>query len=192
MSAQRNEEALLRAMRHGDEAALGEIIDQYTAYVGTIVWNIVKGKMDRDDAKEIVSDSFYVLWQNAQKVQSGKLKGYLGSIARSRSLNALRRAGWDEALEDDVLTLSVPGPEDEAMRRAEYAALRRSLDALGEPDRSIFIRHYYYCQSAREIAQALGSNVNTIHTRLRRGRERLKAELEQEEKGGGLVEQAHL
>ena len=183
----KSDEALVRAMQRGDEDALGELIERYTAYVGTVVWNIIKGKLSESDAKELVADRFFVLWQNARKVQPGKLRAYLGSIARSRALNALRKSGWDEPLEDDHIQLQTPGPEDEAMRQAEYAALRRSLDALGEPDRSIFIRHYYFHQSAREIAQALGSNVNTIHTKLRRGRERLKAELEQEWKGDDLI-----
>lgn len=175
------EERLVRAMGRGDEDALGEIITQYTAYVGAIVWNIVQGKLGEDDAKEIISDVFYTLWQNAGKVEPGRLKGYLAAIARSRALNALRRAGREAPLEEDAITLTLPGPEDEAMRREEYAALRRAVDGLGEPDRSIFLRHYYLYQSVSEIGAALGINRNTIMTKLRRGRERLRTELE---KGG--------
>lgn len=48
---------------------------------------------------------------------------------------------------------------------------------MGEPDREIFLRHYYYCQSVTDIAAALDMNANTVKTRLRRGRERLRAEL---------------
>ena len=175
------EQRLVRSLNRGSEAALGEIIESYTGYVGAIVWNIVGARLSRADAAEIVSDVFYVLWQNREKVRPEALRGYLGSIARSRSLNALRRRELDEPLEEDALSLSLPGPENEALRREEYAALRRAVDALGEPDRSIFLRHYYYYQSVRQIAGDLGLNLNTIHTKLRRGRERLKAELE---KGG--------
>ena len=48
---------------------------------------------------------------------------------------------------------------------------------MGEPDREIFLRHYYCFQNVADIALALDMNVNTVKTRLRRGRERLRAEL---------------
>ncbi len=175
------EQRLVRALNRGSEQALGEIIESYTGYVGAIVWGIVGAKLSRPDAAEIVSDVFYVLWQNREKVRPEALRGYLSSIARSRSLNALRRRDLDEPLEEDALDLDLPGPEDETLRREEYAALKRAVDSLGEPDRSIFLRHYYLCQSTRQIAGDLGLNLNTIHTKLRRGRQRLRAELE---KGG--------
>ncbi len=175
---------LIQAMRQGDEDALAQLIGRYTAYVGTIVWNIVKGKLDESDAKAVVSEVFYSLWCNAGKAQPGKLKAYLGSIARSRAINALRKTGRELSLEDDVLELACPGPEDEAVRQDLYAALRRCLDAMPEPDRTIFIRHYYYCQSAAEIGGELGLNVNTVSTKLRRGRMRLREELQ---KGGYFI-----
>ena len=180
-----SDEQLLRRVRSGSEEALAVLIDRYTAYAGTVVHNIVYGRLGPEDEKEILSDCFCLLWQNVEKVQAGKLKAYLAAIARSRALNALRRARPDVPLEDAVLTVSVPGPETEAVRRDAEHALRRSLDALGEPDRSIFFRHYYYCQSAAEIGAALGINPNTVHTKLRRGREKLRQELE---KGGYTLE----
>lgn len=176
---------LLRAMQRGDEAALGEIIERYTGFVGTIVWGICRGRMDRDDAKELVSDSFYSLWTHADRVQPGALKGYLARIARSKAINALRRAGQELPLEEDTVTLSVPGPEDETVRREEQAALRRALAAMGEPEHSIFIRHYYLMQSAAQIADETGINRNTVMTKLRRGRQKLAEELR---KGGYFIE----
>lgn len=184
-SRMEREDRLIQRLQAGDESALEEIINQYTAYVGCIVGNILRGKCSEDDAKEAVSDSFYALWQNAGKLWPGKLKAYLGAIARSRALNALRRADRAEPLEDDRLEIAVPGPEEETLRRDAYAALRRSLQAMEEPDRTIFLRHYYLYQTAAQIGRDMGINLNTVHTKLRRGRERLKAELE---KGGYFIE----
>ena len=48
---------------------------------------------------------------------------------------------------------------------------------MEEPDREIFLRHYFYCQGVAEIALALDMNTNTVKTRLRRGREKLRREL---------------
>ena len=181
------DDGLIRDMQAGDETALGIAIDRYTAYVGTIVWNIVSGSLNEADAKEVISEVFYTLWKNSAKIQPGKLKAYLGSIARSKALDALKKhANRDVSLDDDLVEFSncIPGPETDVVKAEEYAALKRALDRLPEPDHTIFIRHYYYYQKTGEIAGKMGLNINTVQSKLRRGREILRRELE---KGGYFI-----
>ena len=181
----KKEESLVARLREGDEGALGEIIEQYTPYVGAIVWNIVRESLSLEDAQELVSDVFCALWHNADKARPEALKAYLGSIARHRAINALRRTGLELPLEDDLLAIPVPGPEDETTRRELYAALRRAVGSLPEPDRGIFLRHYYLGQNSRVISEALHISQNTVTSKLRRGRERLRRELEE---GGYFID----
>lgn len=171
------EDELVRAMCMGNQQALGHIIDRYTAYVGTIVWNVVRDRLSLSDAEEIVSDVFKTLWFSADKVQPGKLKGYLSVIARRSAINALRRGKQDLSLEEDAVQISVAGPEAESIQREEYEALRKTVDDMPEPDRTIFIRHYYFCQKTAAIAKEMGLNVNTVQSKLRRGRENLRRKL---------------
>ena len=56
----------------------------------------------------------------------------------------------------------------------ERKNVRRAVEGLGEPDREIFLRHYYYAQTVTEIGQSMDLNVSTVKTKLRRGRQRLK------------------
>lgn len=58
--------------------------------------------------------------------------------------------------------------------------VNRALSHLDKPQRELFVRHYYYGQTVREAALAMGLNLSTAKTWLRRGRETLKAILEQE------------
>ena len=51
--------------------------------------------------------------------------------------------------------------------------------ALEPPDREIFLRKYYLMQSSREIAAALDLRVSTVNTRLSRGRDRLRRQLQE-------------
>ena len=178
------DDKLIKDMQAGDESALGVAIDRYTAYVGTIVWNIINGSLCESDAKEIISEVFYTLWKNSLKIRPGKLKAYLSSIARSKSLDALKRAKRDAPLEDDLVEVDIPGPETDVLKAEEYAALKRAVDCLPEPDHTIFTRHYYYYQKTGEIAEKMGLNVNTVQSKLRRGRETLRRELE---KGGYFI-----
>ena len=49
--------------------------------------------------------------------------------------------------------------------------------AMTPPDRDIFLRKYYLLQSGKEIAAALGMSVESVNTRLSRGRDRLRPQL---------------
>ena len=168
---------LVEAMQAGDESALEMVIDKYTAYVGTVVWNIIGSSLSQDDAKEIISDVFYTLWKNRSKVNQGKLKAYLGSISRSRAVDALRRSRLDISLDDDLIEILISGPEDNTVKAEEYAALRKALNDMPEPDHTNFVKHYYFYQKTNEIADQLGLNVNTVKAKLRRGREKLRKAL---------------
>ena len=179
------DDRLVQEIREGDQAALSRIIDRYTAYVSTIVWNIVQDRLTKPDVEEIVSDVFLTLWRSADKVRKGKLKGYISVIARRRAVNALRGSKRDVPLENDELPFTAPGPEEEYLRQMEYEALRRTVDELPEPDRTIFIRHYYCFQKTADIAAALGIHVSTVQQKLSRGRERLRRALSE---GGYFIE----
>ena len=49
--------------------------------------------------------------------------------------------------------------------------VRQAVEALLETDREIFLRHYYYAQTVREIAEAMELKEPTVKTKLSRGRE---------------------
>ena len=117
------------------------------------------------------------LWRSAARIEPGGARAYLGGIARNRARDALRAHRLELPLEDDVLSLPSPGPDEAAAERELIERTRAAVDAMPEPDREIFLRHYYYGQGVAETAAALNMNVNTVKTRLRRGRERLRAEL---------------
>ena len=175
------EETLLRKLRSGDPAALEALMDRYLPYVSTIVWNILRGCMSREDGEEVASDVFLAAWEQAADLQPGHVKGWLGAVARNKAKNKLRRRGQTLPLEDDVIDL--PGPDDPAgeLERAEERRLVRwAVDSLPGPDREIFLRHYYYAQGVKEISAAMELNESTVKTRLRRGRFKLKELLTKE------------
>ena len=53
-----------------------------------------------------------------------------------------------------------------------------ALAALTSEDREIFLRRYYYNQTAGQIAEALHMNPSTVRSRLLRGRQSLRTELQ--------------
>lgn len=172
-----DESSALQALCAGDEAALMWFIDRYTAYVATIINNMLLPRLTAADAEEAAADVFLALWKNAPRIKPGGVRAYLGGIARNKARDALRSLREELPLEEDVLSIPGPGPYEALTERELAERTRRAVELMPEPDREIFLRHYYYCQGVADIALALDMNANTVKTRLRRGRERLRKEL---------------
>ncbi len=172
------EEELVRSLRRGSLSALEELIDRYTPYVSSVASRILRGR--RDDVEELTADVFLTAWDNRDKLRPGQVKGYLGAITRNRAFNRLRSSHESLPLEDDVLILETDGPDRELDRRETARIVNAALSQLDRPHRELFVRHYYYGQSVQEAALAMGLNLSTAKTWLRRGRETLKSYLRKE------------
>lgn len=169
-----NEARILRRLREGDSEALSRVMDAYTPYVAAIVKNIIEPPLQPEDIEEVVSDVFLALWKNAGAVEEGKLRPWLAAVTRNRAKDRLRALHLSLPLEEDALELTAEGPEAEALRQEAIEATRQAVEALPEPDRSIFRRYYYLYQKTDEIAQDMGLSPSIVRNRLSRGRGKLR------------------
>ena len=175
------EAALLDRLGHGDQAALEELTARYRPYVQTVLWNILRGSGTAEDVAELCSDVFLSLWQHADAPEAGRLKPWLGTVARNRAKSWLRqRRELPMDLDEIDLPDPGPGPEEETLRRELAAAVRRAVDSLRPRDRDVFLRYYFYLQPVEDIAATLGLAPASVRSRLSRGRETLRKKLEKE------------
>ncbi|MDR0819545.1 MAG: sigma-70 family RNA polymerase sigma factor [Oscillospiraceae bacterium] len=179
----------LAAARRGDDSALEQLIRKYTPYVTTVIRGVGNGNIAEEDVEEIASDVFFALWQNAGKPNPLKLKAYLGQIARNKVKNRLRSLKEELPLENDWLADEGETLIDGLTREDEQNAVKRAVLSLNEPDREIFLRHYYQLQTVAKIAGEMQIGESAIKHRLERGRLKLKAILI---KGGNSDEQENL
>ncbi len=172
---------LLNRLKQRDPDALEQLSRQYQSYVCTIISSMLQGTGTYSDTEELCSDTFFAVWQHADVIESGKLKAYLGTTARNKAKSWLR--GRRE-LPMDLDTVEIPDDslpmEDKAIRQELAARVRRAVDEMRPRDREIFLRHYYYLQTAESIAAALQIPAATVRSRLARGREQLKKKLSKE------------
>jgi RNA polymerase sigma-70 factor (ECF subfamily) len=169
------ETTALRNLRKGDTEALAFFIHKYTPYVTTVVYNIIGNSMDRADLEEVVSDVFVALWQNAELVHSPK--GFLGTTARNKAKNKARELKLSLPLEDAIIVIDELDPEAQIEKRELSAAVKRAVLEMGQPEKDIFLRFYYYYQTLEEIAEDMRIPLSTVKTKLRRGRLKLKQTL---------------
>ena len=95
---------------------------------------------------------------------------------RSRFGRSICAAGWARSRAIRQSAFCDAQKLLEAKERS--ALLNAALAALTPEDREIFLRRYYYNQTAGQIAEALHMNPSTVRSRLLRGRQALRTELQ--------------
>ena len=167
----------LSQLQTGDPQALEWFIDRYSAYVGTIVNSILQSRMSLSDVEEVTADVFVTLWKSAERIVPFNIKGYLSRVSRSLALRKLRERTNDLPLEEDILVLQEDSLIETLDRRDRDRLVKETVLSMQQPDREIFLRFYYYCQSVAVIAEKMQMNPSTVKTKLRRGREKLRETL---------------
>ena len=171
-----DEQQLLSRLRRGDEQALAAAIARFSAYVVTVIHNCSRGLLTPEDEDELASSVFFALWQSCRTVKAGHIRAWLGSVARNKTVDRLRKARMNVPLDEELA-----GTEDflleEAAKKEQTRQLREAISLLSEPDREIIRRFYDLCQSAPEIAKALGLTPAAVRMRLVRSRDAIRNEL---------------
>lgn len=171
-----DEQQLLSRLRRGDEQALAAVIARFSAYVVTVIHNRSRGLLSPEDEDELASSTFFALWQSCRTVKAGSIHAWLGSVARNKTVDRLRRARMDMPLDEELA-----GTDDflleETVKKEQARQLREAVALLSEVDREIIRRFYDLCQTAPEIAAVLGLTPSAVRMRLVRSREAIKNEL---------------
>lgn len=162
-----------------DEFAIEETQKRYGQYLRTVAGRILA---DDGAGEEVVNDTYAKAWNCIPPQRPLSLKGFLSRITRQLSINRLKertrqkRGGGQyelvlEELGECVLTSS---GEDLAELTALRDSLNEFLRQLSDEKRRIFIRRYWYMDSASEIARRFGISESKVKSVLMRTREKLR------------------
>ena len=65
-----------------NELKLEKIINDYSNYAITIINNMVKDNLNKEDKEEILSETFFVIWKNKNKLDINKnLSSYIAGVS---------------------------------------------------------------------------------------------------------------
>ena len=168
------ERRLIKQLKQHDPDALSELMQQYTAYVGTIVRNILGKVLTESDVEEVTADVFVIVWNHSKEIQQGKLRPYLATVARNCAKNRLRGYQETVGLEQVESICCCEDIEQEIDQKILAEMLQDVLDALAPKDREILVRHYYYYEGVKQIAEDLGMKESAVKMRMSRARKRLQ------------------
>lgn len=176
------DEKILQLLRTAPETGLWELTRKYGALAKAVAGRILPAHPE--DVEECVADTFIRIWKNCTAIEAknGSVKGYVICAARSIAIDRYRKLRREQSF--------VPADEQMADREdfietvestQGLADIRAMVEDMGQPDREIFLRRYFLCQSIKDIAKLLDMGEKAVESRLFRGRQKLKTQLERKE-----------
>lgn len=173
---EKSEQILIERLKNQEERALEELVEAYESEVFRVVRQISKRLLPEEDVQEIANDAFYQVWRHAENLDSGKgsLRAYLITSARNLAKNRLRTYKGSVFQVQDYDAVEMPELFERAEREERQRFVQEALNRLSEEEKEIFIRYYYFYQTTEEIGEALGLKKNTVKSKLKRGRKKLK------------------
>ena len=149
-----DERALLKKLKNKNEKALQETIQRYTAYVSTIIKEILNSRATVEDIEELVADTFISLWKTSERidyVQYSSLKAYIGEIARNKAKDYLKmNKDIDLELYENAILID-DGIERQLLQKEQQQYIQKLLTKLKPEDQKIFLLHYYQYKKVDEI-----------------------------------------
>ena len=171
------EEKLIQRLKDRDETALEELLRRFGPLMRYIIAPILPGEQDRE---ECIAETVLTVWEKIQSYdpEKGNWTTWLTAVTRSGALNKARklRRGETQELTPDIPSPD-PTPEEQVIQKEREAALVEALGYLGDRERMLFYRKYYYRQSTAQIAAELGMTQRSVEGRLYRIKQKLRKRL---------------
>ncbi|MEX1248699.1 MAG: RNA polymerase sigma factor [Anaerolineales bacterium] len=172
---------LLAKCRAGDPQAIETLVNEYQGKVFRLCLSILDSQEDAQDAAQ---ETFIAALKALQGYRGeAALQTWLFSIAintcRGQLRQLKRKTRLQENLIDPAMTedQSRQTPERQVMEAQRTQAIWRAISGLDEKHRLPIVLRYYHELSTQEIADVLGLNIGTVHSRLSNARTRLTGEL---------------
>ena len=181
-----NDVQLIRSILSGNDEAFSVLVRKHQKAIHALAWRKVG---DFHIAEEITQDTFLSVYKNlAQLKNPNQFAGWMYVIANRLCLKWLQKNRVvtqsledtpAEEIETSSYTHHISDQRQTAIAEDRQELVKRLLVKLPESERTVVTLFYLGEMTAKEIGKFLGVSVNTIKSRLRRGRQRLQEHQEE-------------
>jgi len=172
------ETEMISRCQQGDQEALREIFDKYNKKVYRIAYGVVR---QREDALDIVQEVFIKLFRSIRNFKGrSKFYTYLYRLALNTAIDHVRKKG-----RYTVSSLDQEGavqPEEDFEKRPDRVFLQKELEGrvslamekLPVDQKMALLLREVEGLSYQEMAEAMGSSIGTVMSRLHYGRRKMR------------------
>jgi RNA polymerase sigma-70 factor (ECF subfamily) len=149
-------------------------VNDYQDQAWTVARYILK---DAQEAEDATQEAFVKLWNNRDKVDPERVRPWLMKVTRNGCLDRLRRRRENVEFDESHMAGEVNGPMQGASESETGAWLKRAIEGLKEPYRSLVVLRDVNQHSYEEVAGMLELNLAQVKTYLHRARKQLREQL---------------
>ena len=176
-----NESEFIAAAQKGDAAAFNQLVRAYQASVYRAAYRVLGERASAEDATQ---DAFISAFKHLRSYRGGSFKAWLLRIVTNACYDQLRAKQRRPAISLDATDENSDepnwvadggeSPHAFAERRELGAVIQRGIETLAPDQRLTLVFADVEGLSYDEIAQAMGTNVGTVKSRLSRARAELR------------------
>ena len=161
------EQEIIAQLLQQDERGMEALLLHYGPLMRYIIAPILPDPQDRE---ECLSEVSMRVWNKIAQFDPARGSWWLTAITRNTARNYQRSAQHRPGTQSIPEGTPAPdaSPEEAILQAERSAALHDALARLGQNDRALFYRKYYYLQSTAQIASELGMTVRAVEGRLYR------------------------
>lgn len=174
-----NERKEIKNYIKNNELDLEKIINEYSSYTATVINNMAKDNLNKEDKEEIISEVFFILWKNNKKLDYTKaLSSYIAGITRNVVKEYLRTIKVNcniSEYENNLYSYDKIDIIDNEIE--EINKIEKKLKNMKEIDKAIFLDFYYSSKSIKDIAKEKNISKFSVKQRLYRIRKKIRKEV---------------
>jgi RNA polymerase sigma factor (sigma-70 family) len=178
---------LLQKIRQGDNEAFAELYNKYADYALRVAMAVTRNKASAADA---VQEAFIRVYRNMHTFNLDKAFEPWFYRILINECNRLLGKNSNVVLIDDFIENNIESSSEDEYNFEEYESLYKAIESLEDNNRIPIILKYLRGFKESEIAEILGVNINTIKSRLFKGRQKLKNVIERLDSGENNPAQA--
>lgn len=169
-----------------NEQAIVETDKKYGAYCRRIAQNILHNEQD---SEECVNDTYLRTWNAIPPQRPTILSAFLAKITRNlafdkyKAQSAEKRGGSTaEAVLEELAECigACHSAEEHFLAKELGTAINRFVRTLPKREGNVFVRRYFFAETAEQIGSKYGMTSNHVTVLLSRCRKKLRAYLEKE------------
>ena len=178
------DEKIVELYLERNETAIEKTSEKYGKRLRSLSKGIVK---DAETAEECENDTYMAAWDQIPPTKPQVFSAFLSRITRNLSFKKLRantaqkRGGGNQSLPIDELANLIPDNTNAISELEITEILNAFLRELPTRDRQVFLCHYWYCDSIKDISRQFGFTQSKVKMILLRTRQKLLDRLEQQE-----------
>ncbi|MUK90601.1 sigma-70 family RNA polymerase sigma factor [Ornithinibacillus sp. L9] len=163
-----------------NEEILENIMIEHGSDLVRLAYHYVK---DKETAKDMVQNTFIKCYENLDDFRyDSTIKTWLYRITINQCKDYLRSWHYRKVQLKNVLESTIPTlsrTEDAVIKDLHSVEMKQVIFSLPKNYREVIFLYYYKSLSITEIAEVTEQKANTVKTRLKRAREKLKPLIEE-------------